>query len=177
MKKSDLPAGTVTLFTIHEKFTWRKSSGKMISSMKHFESPPTCDFDQPYAFDGRLIHVGRACFSIVSSPWFTNFHALAIPRRHVEHRFELTEEEEYEYQTEINRLAKLAASLTSGYEIIQKHQPDQVENGVKMNHLHTHVFPRTPDDPLIAGPQDFSNMRTPSPHQLEEARKFYRTAL
>ncbi len=46
---------------------------------------------------------------------------------------------------ELGRLSKL---LDEGYGtgIMQKYMPLQVENGVKMNHLHFHVFPRREEE-------------------------------
>lgn len=135
----------------------------------------SCVFDDPLNFKGRIIHLGKTCFSVLSSPHFRDHHALVIPVRHAEHRHDLTEEEDTEYSQHVNFLTRRLAQLGLGYHTLVKHQPDQPENGIKMNHLHTHVFPRRPGDPLVATPEpnEFEGMIYPTLEQLELSRRFY----
>jgi diadenosine tetraphosphate (Ap4A) HIT family hydrolase len=64
-----------------------------------------------------------------------------IPARHITKPIELTEEEAREVMLELGRLSLL---LDNGFGtgIMQKYQPLQVQNHVKVDHLHFHVFPR-----------------------------------
>ncbi len=127
---------------------------------------PNCAFCDHQSIEDRVIRIVNTCLSLASSPWYRPDHALVIPKRHIEHVFELSDKERDEYYQEIGRLARRMADPnypnSVGYQIMVKNQPDQPENGIKMNHLHTHVFPRQLDDELIAGPRSFADMYPPS---------------
>ena len=104
-------------------------------------SPESCAFCNPEILERRIIRLGETCLSIVSLPRFREGHVLVIPRRHVVRLSDLTSDEGAEMMLEAGRLGE---QLDMGYGtgMMQKYQPTQTENGVKMDHLHLHIFPR-----------------------------------
>lgn len=95
--------------------------------------------------DWRVIREDELITSFVSRPWFRSGHCLVIPNRHVEHVAGLHPEESAAIMGEVGRLA-LAIDGGYGSGLMHKYQPLQEENGVKVNHLHCHVFPRERDE-------------------------------
>jgi len=100
-----------------------------------------CVFCDSSGFEDRIIRAGCLSMSFVSRPWFRPGHCLVIPNRHVSTPAELEGREGNVIMEELGRLSLL---LDRGYGagIMQKYQPLQAENEVKVNHLHFHVFPR-----------------------------------
>lgn len=82
---------------------------------------------------------------------------------------ELSDSESSEIMRELGRLSGL---LDSGYGagIVQKHQPQQAENGIKMRHLHFHVFPRIEKDALFPTPipNSFEAFYVPSEEEVNQ---------
>jgi diadenosine tetraphosphate (Ap4A) HIT family hydrolase len=104
-----------------------------------------CAFCDPLSLEERTIRNVRHFLSIVSSPRFRPDHCLVVPERHVSMLFELEPEESAAIMSELGRLSmKLDQGYGTG--VMQKYQPTQAENGIKMNHLHFHVFPRQEDE-------------------------------
>jgi len=107
-----------------------------------------CDFCDTKDVDWRIIRTNKLVYSCVAKHWFTPNDCLVIPIRHVTKPSDLTPEEGTEVMLELGRLSSL---LDKGFGtgIMQKYQPLQPENGIKMNHLHFHVFPRLENDTRI----------------------------
>jgi len=64
-------------------------------------------------------------------------------------------------------LGRLSAKLDNGFGtgIMQKYQPLQAENGIKVSHLHFHVFPRTEHEAglfPVPEPNSFDGFTRPS---------------
>ncbi len=102
--------------------------------------------------------------TIVSDPSFRRGYCLVVPRRHVTTPGELTPDEAGTIMLELGRLS---AALDEGYGtgIMQKYQPLQTENGIKVSHLHFHVFPRLEHESGLfptPEPNDFSGF-SPTP--------------
>lgn len=71
---------------------------------------------------------------------------------------------------EIGRLSSLV-DKGFGTGVMQKYQPTQAENGIKVNHLHFHVFPRVENETglfPVPIPNDFSGFTPPSRQQIKE---------
>ena len=69
---------------------------------------------------------------------------------------------------ELGRLS-LKLDKGSGTGIMQKYQPLQAENGIKVNHLHFHVFPRIEDETElfpVPQPNTFDGFVTPSADEV-----------
>lgn len=106
---------------------------------------PDCVFCTIADSDRPLIRTTELVTSFVSSPWFRPGQCLVIPNRHVITAAELTPEEGAAIMNELGRLStKLDTGFGTG--IMQKYQPLQAENGIKVSHLHFHVFPRVADE-------------------------------
>lgn len=108
-------------------------------------SAEACAFCEPQNLEWRTI-IGHELFiSFVSNPRFREGQCLVVPTRHITSASELNEPEATSIMLELGRLShKLDRGFGSG--IMQKYQPLQAENGVKMNHLHFHVFPRLEEE-------------------------------
>lgn len=104
-----------------------------------------CAFCDTDSLEWRKIRANESFLSFVSKPWFRPGQCLVIPKRHVEAPHELTRDEGAEIMQELGRIG-LALDQGFGTGIIQKYMPLQTENGIKMNHLHYHVFPRQEDE-------------------------------
>lgn len=104
-----------------------------------------CTFCDKHSLNWRMIASDEVMTSFVSSPRFREGQCLVIPNRHIEHVTQLHEVEASSIMIELGRLAvKLDKGFGSG--IMQKYQPLQTENGIKVDHLHFHVFPRIEDE-------------------------------
>lgn len=100
-----------------------------------------CAFCDPNETAWRTIHAGKLFISFVSNPRFREGQCLVVPRRHIVSVGELTPEEGAALMAELGRLS-LLLDRGFGTGIMQKYQPQQAENGIKVSHLHCHVFPR-----------------------------------
>jgi diadenosine tetraphosphate (Ap4A) HIT family hydrolase len=118
----------------------------------------TCAFCDAASLEWRTIRSGELFLSFVSTPWFRPGQCLVIPNRHVAAPHELTREEGAEIMQELGRLG-LALDNGFGTGIMEKFMPQQAENGIKMNHLHYHVFPRQAEEDNL--------FPTPEPNSFE----------
>lgn len=127
-----------------------------------------CDFCDIGKLGRLTIRYTDLFASFVSLPSFREGHCLVIPRRHVERLDELTAEEAQSIFSELGRLSRLL-DAGYGYGVMQKYMPLQKQNGVKMSHLHFHVFPREEkEDGLfpVPVPNDFSGFHDVSKEQV-----------
>lgn len=127
-----------------------------------------CAFCDPEHLAWRTIRTGELCMSIVSGPWFRPGHCLVIPKRHIVKSSELEPSEAAEIMMELGRLS---LRLDEGYGtgIMQKYQPKQAENGIKVNHLHFHVFPRHEVETglfPVPEPNSFDGFYTPTEEEV-----------
>lgn len=101
----------------------------------------TCSFCDTDGLAWRTIKSSEHFTSLVSNPAFREGHCLVIPNQHVAEIAELDGATLAPIMQEIGRLSKV---LDKGYGsgVMQKFQPTQSDNGIKMSHLHFHVFPR-----------------------------------
>jgi diadenosine tetraphosphate (Ap4A) HIT family hydrolase len=104
-------------------------------------SKDTCPFCDRPNLASRTIRSQQAFSSFVSDPWFRAGQCLVIPNRHVTTLADLTAQEGAAIMTELGRLSD-RLDTGYGYGIMQKYQPRQPDNGIKVSHLHFHVFPR-----------------------------------
>lgn len=112
-----------------------------------------CAFCDIISLEWRIIRSGKLFLSLVPRHWFRKGQCLVLPKRHIEAPHELNREEGAEIMQELGRLG-FAIDTGYGTGIMQKFMPQQTENGIKMNHLHYHVFPRQEhEDNLFPVPQ------------------------
>lgn len=122
-----------------------------------------CNFCHPENLGDRVFNRTDDFTSFVSAPRFRRNHLLVVPADHYESMDQIPERI-------LGRMMGEAAILGSlvdygyGTMTIQKFQPLQAENGIKMNHLHVHVWPRTKEDEfnktLMPAPQSFDDFRS-----------------
>jgi diadenosine tetraphosphate (Ap4A) HIT family hydrolase len=128
-------------------------------------------------FASRTICKSPLIASFVSRPWFRGNHCLVIPNRHITKPSELTREESAEIMQEIGRLSE-ALDNGFGTGIMQKYQPLQTENGIKVNHLHFHVFPRVKNEPTlfpVPEPNGFEGFFLPTVSDIDATLKKTKT--
>lgn len=137
------------------------------------ENSKDCAFCDRSSLAWRTIRSGELFTSFVSRPWFRRGQCLVIPNRHVVNPGELSLEEGAAVMAELSRPSlKLDEGFGTG--IMQKYQPLQVENGIKVNHLHFHVFPRAENEVglfPIPEPNTFDGFVTPSDDEVRALAK------
>lgn len=127
-----------------------------------------CAFCTPEEIEWRTIREGELFVSFVSKPWFREKHCLVVPKRHIDTPSDIQTDEGTEIMGE---LARLSGLLDEGFGtgIMQKYQPTQAENGIKVHHTHFHIFPRLEDEvmlfPVPEG-NSFDGFYTPTDEQV-----------
>lgn len=106
-----------------------------------------CAFCDAQNFSERLISENELACAFLSSPRLEKGHSLVIPRRHVTVPSELTSQEIVAMHELIAPLHKKLGEIAAGVDVWQKSRPHVGEDGIKMNHLHTHIIPSNPGDP------------------------------
>jgi diadenosine tetraphosphate (Ap4A) HIT family hydrolase len=129
-----------------------------------------CDWCNNLDLEWRIIRSNELWLSFVSKPWFRDGHCLVIPRRHISAVNELSVEESAGIMGELGRLSKL---LDKGFGsgLMQKYMPKQSQNGVKMNHLHFHVFPRREHEEGLFPtpyPNSFDSFYAPNENEVQK---------
>lgn len=126
-----------------------------------------CTFCYPdESLEARIINKTDDFITFVSQPRFRRNHILVAPSIHVEKMTELATPERYQILGNIMAEVAIMADMIDegkGTIIVQKFQPLLQENGIKMNHMHIHAWPRLQEDedasvPFPA-PQNFDNFR------------------
>lgn len=131
-------------------------------------SGENCVFCNLEGFKERVIFSDELVTSLVSKPWFRTGHVLVIPNRHMVTLDELCDDERVGIMQELGRLLVL---LDEGFGtgIMQKYQPLQTENGIKVNHLHFHIFPREENEDNLfptPTPNSFDGFWDPTPDKI-----------
>ncbi len=104
----------------------------------------TCPFCNP---SQRVLKENELARVILSDPHKVPGHFLVTPKRHVEKPWELSSEElqsifELIYFIEQKTLGKLG----DGFDIRQNYRPFIAQSGLKVDHIHFHVLPRSEGD-------------------------------
>lgn len=111
----------------------------------------TCAFCNLDTLEARIIRAGRLFVSFLSDPLIVEGHALVIPRRHIVAGELWLDDELLACAVEVERLKQCYIKLGyHGVDVWQKTRPHIPEDGVKMDHEHSHVLPSVPDDELYA---------------------------
>ena len=123
-----------------------------------------CNFCHPdEMLQNRIFNQTDDFYSFASEPRFRRNHLLVVPADHYESMDQIPERVLGKIMGEAAILASLV-DYGNGTMIIQKFQPLQKENGIKMNHLHVHVWPRTKEDEqnnvLMPAPQSFNDFNS-----------------
>jgi len=76
-------------------------------------------------------------------------HLLVVPKRHIEKISELNKNEQEElFKMIVEFQEKILRKVAPGCDIRQNYRPFQKQDGLKVNHLHIHLHPRTLFDEL-----------------------------
>ncbi len=138
-----------------------------------YEKKMDCTFCQPdESLEKRIVNRGKGFISFFSNPRFRRDHLLVAPEYHH------TNAQKMGTQL-LGRIVYEAESIANvidhgyGSVVTQKSQPLQKENGIKMDHVHFHVWPRTKNDEkngiVIPAPQSFDDFYVPSnPQEIAE---------
>lgn len=105
----------------------------------------------------RIIRSGELFTSLLSNPKLRKGHVLVVPTRHVENPIELLPNEVTAIFGEIQRVQnRLLGTIAVGCDTWQKYQPfiPEGSNSHKMDHVHFHVIPRSPEDRLFMTPEE-----------------------
>lgn len=113
----------------------------------------------------RVVNRGKGFVSFFSNPRFRRNHLLVVPDEHYVHPHEMSAELLGKIVREAETIAHVV-DFGYGSVVTQKSQPRQKENGIKMDHVHFHVWPRTKQDEkngvVIPAPQSFDDFYVPS---------------
>lgn len=118
----------------------------------------------------RIIEQTRDFTAFMSNPRFRQNHLIVVPSGHYETIYDAPEKTLGKIMGEVGLLLN---SIDEGYGtmMVQKFQPLQAENGIKMNHLHFHAWPRTFEDEmngvLMPAPQSFDDFSQLSSDETE----------
>jgi histidine triad (HIT) family protein len=129
-----------------------------------------CVFCDEQEIGWRTIRHREHSRSFVSNPRFRAGQSLVIPNRHLETVAQLNPEEASEIMIELGRLA-LILDQGFGSGIMQKYQPRQAENGIKVNHLHFHVFARLENESglfPVPEPNSFDAFKTADTSEIAQ---------
>jgi ATP adenylyltransferase len=108
---------------------------------------PFCEIDKEKTIK---IHSKKHVMVVLSNPRLVFGHLLVIPKRHVEKLSELTDKEKNElFNTVIEFQEKILAKVSTGCDIRQNYRPFQVQNKIKVDHLHIHLIPREYKDEIF----------------------------
>jgi diadenosine tetraphosphate (Ap4A) HIT family hydrolase len=107
-----------------------------------------CPFCNPHQ---RILKENTLAYVLLSSPRKVPGHFLVIPNRHVEKPWELTPEETtsiFELITFVQQ--RVVAKLSQGCDVRQHYRPFLKQSRTKVDHVHYHVIPRSPEDVIYA---------------------------
>jgi len=97
----------------------------------------------------RIIKQGRYCYVCFSNPRLMEGHLLVISKRHVEKISELSKEEKEElFNLVIEYQEKILKNIAKGCDVRQNYRPFQIQDKLKLDHLHIHLQPRKFEDEL-----------------------------
>ncbi len=108
-----------------------------------------CDFCEIGNEEDRVIRRTDLVTSFLSNPRLVLGHALIVPNQHVTLPTELSDAEVLAMHSEANRLTKIMlGSIALGVDSWQKTRPYVPEGAIKRNHLHRHLLPSSPGQPI-----------------------------
>lgn len=128
-------------------------------------SAENCAFCSPEQLQERVIRLGELVVSFLSKPAYRPGQTLVIPRRHVKSIEELTDPEIVAVMREVGRVGKIL-NLSYGWESHQKVAPQQVGNGIAMEHMHYHVVPKHESDEVFAVPESLEAFYIPTDKEI-----------
>lgn len=140
------------------------------------ESCAFCTIDQE---PERIITLNELFVSFVSNPSFRDRQCLVVPRRHITQIHELQPTEAAALFGEVGRVGMLL-DTGHGTGVMQKYQPTQPENGIKVSHLHVHVFPRHAEEETlfpVPTPNTFAGFTHLPPEMTADIAKSLRPQL
>lgn len=115
-------------------------------------SCPFCSPAQPVVAQTDTVQV------LLSNPRKVPGHFLVMPKRHVEKPWELTDQEITEIFKLIGKIEqKIIGVLGEGCDVRQNYRPFIKQGKLKVDHVHYHVIPRSPDDYIYTVSERFES--------------------
>jgi diadenosine tetraphosphate (Ap4A) HIT family hydrolase len=107
-------------------------------------APKGCPFCNPLE---RVLKENAHAQVLLSDPRKVPGHFLVIPKRHLEKPWQLTEAELHDiFELIFFVEQKVIGKLGEGCDIRQNYRPFMGQSGVKLDHIHFHVIPRSLHD-------------------------------
>jgi diadenosine tetraphosphate (Ap4A) HIT family hydrolase len=112
-----------------------------------------CPFCKPTE---RILLENEHAQVILSNPRKVPGHFLVIPKRHIEKPWELEATElQAIFELIFTIEQKIIGKLGDGCDIRQNYRPFMKQNGLKIDHLHFHVIPRSLEDYIYSVSEKF----------------------
>lgn len=126
---------------------------------------PFCEMDE------RVLESNEHANLFLSNPRKVEGHMLVTPKRHIELPWQITDEELVAVFGLV-RVAQqaLVAEFSGGVDIKQNYRPFMPPDGIKVEHLHYHVYPRTKEDELYQISERFEREMFTDLPEAEQAR-------
>lgn len=111
--------------------------------------PENCDFCLIGNEEDRILNRTGLITSFLSNPRLTLGHVLVVPNRHIILPKQLNDNEILAMHREADRVSGiLLGSIALGVDRWQKARPHTPEGPIKRDHVHLHVLPSSPGQPI-----------------------------
>lgn len=111
--------------------------------MSSIEECPFCHLDD------RVLKENKSANLFLSDPRKVSGHFLVTPKRHVELPWELKKEEMADIFELVFLIQERLVKKYGGSDIRQNCRPFMKQGRIKVDHVHYHVYPRSPEDELF----------------------------
>lgn len=109
-------------------------------------NPNNCPFCNPKE---RVLKENEHALVVLSNPHKVPGHFLVLPKRHVEKPWELSHAELADIFDLIFFIEqRIIGKLGEGCDVRQNYRPFMKQSKLKVDHVHFHIYPRSPDDYL-----------------------------
>jgi diadenosine tetraphosphate (Ap4A) HIT family hydrolase len=104
----------------------------------------------------RVLRENKHAQIVLSNPRKVPGHFLVVPKRHIEHPWELNSAELEDIFSLIFEIEqKIIGKLGDGCDIRQNYRPFLTQSRLKVDHVHFHVIPRSLDDYIYSVSEKF----------------------
>jgi len=116
-------------------------------------NPNNCPFCNPKE---RVLKENEHALVMLSNPHKVPGHFLVLPKRHIEKPWELSHAELADIFDLIFFIEqRIIGKLGDGCDVRQNYRPFMKQSKLKVDHVHFHIYPRSPDDYLYKVSEQF----------------------